>query len=437
MSTFDLVEMAKSYFNNDLVSKASETLGENENSIAKAIQAAIPSIIIGTADKAHSTEGATQIANMAAEQSNSGILDNLNNFLEPENNHNLLSKSSSMISAIYGNSGQSNTITNLISNFAGIKSSSVGNILSMVAPAILGFIGKYMQTNELQASGLSSFLNTQKQEALNALPAGFSLPTYKNTNTQHSSSHINTAHVEHGHEENKKTGLGMGWLLPFLVLAGLSIAALYYFSKGCNNSGNINHTTATHDNANQITDQPTIMNENTTMVAAGVIDTLTGEFNYNEGAITTFTLPNGAELKVGANSTEAKLINFLNDKNAIIDTVKGNWFEFTNVHFKTGGADLTEQSANQLKNMVSISKAYATAQFKFGGYTDNTGDANKNIALSQKRADAVAAMVIKLGAATTSFAAAKGYGAEHPIGDNATAEGKAMNRRVAVNVKAK
>jgi outer membrane protein OmpA-like peptidoglycan-associated protein len=91
----------------------------------------------------------------------------------------------------------------------------------------------------------------------------------------------------------------------------------------------------------------------------------------------------------------------------------------------------------QLKNMVAIAKGYPAAQFKLGGYTDNTGSAAGNIALSQKRADAVASMLVKLGASAKSFAGAKGYGPEWPIADNTTPEGRAQNRRVAVNVKAK
>jgi outer membrane protein OmpA-like peptidoglycan-associated protein len=90
-----------------------------------------------------------------------------------------------------------------------------------------------------------------------------------------------------------------------------------------------------------------------------------------------------------------------------------------------------------LKNLVAIAKAYPAAKFKFGGYTDNTGDAAKNVTLSQKRADAVSAMTNKLGAPAGTIESAKGYGQEWPIEDNATAEGRAMNRRVAVNVKAK
>ncbi|MBK7308114.1 MAG: hypothetical protein IPI88_14570 [Chitinophagaceae bacterium] len=59
------------------------------------------------------------------------------------------------------------------------------------------------------------------------------------------------------------------------------------------------------------------------------------------------------------------------------------------------------------------------------------------ILLYRKRADAVAATLVKLGAGAKSFMGAKGYGPEWPVADNATGEGRAQNRRVAVNVKAK
>jgi outer membrane protein OmpA-like peptidoglycan-associated protein len=91
----------------------------------------------------------------------------------------------------------------------------------------------------------------------------------------------------------------------------------------------------------------------------------------------------------------------------------------------------------QLKNFVAISKAFPTATFKVGGYTDSTGSDQVNVALSQKRSDIVAATVVKLGASTASIVGSKGYGKEWPIADNSTKEGQAQNRRVAVNVKSK
>ncbi len=176
----------------------------------------------------------------------------------------------------------------------------------------------------------------------------------------------------------------------------------------------------------------------TTSAVLGKVDAATGDFIYDLGKMIAIDLPNnGGKLEVGENSTENKLFKFLSDKSTAIDTVKGNWYELTNVKFKTGGAVIDSSSLAQIKNIAAICKAFPTAQFKVGGYTDNSGDTAKNVALSQKRADAVLAEFKKQGVSAAAFTGAKGYGPEHPIGDNATAEGKAMNRRVAVNVKAK
>ena len=184
-----------------------------------------------------------------------------------------------------------------------------------------------------------------------------------------------------------------------------------------------------------ITETTTTTETNTTAVT-GKFDSISGNWSYELGNIVPLKLKDGTELQVGEFSTESKLVAFLNSSETV-DTVKGNWFDFTNVKFKTGSSEITEESLVQLKNLVAIAKAYPTAQFKVGGYTDNTGNAAANVALSQKRADAVAAKVVALGAAKTAIVGAKGYGPEWPVADNATPEGRAQNRRVSVNVKAK
>lgn len=171
---------------------------------------------------------------------------------------------------------------------------------------------------------------------------------------------------------------------------------------------------------------------------AGRIDTATGDFIYDEGKKISIELPNGGgKLEVGENSTENRLFKFLSDKSSVIDSVKGNWYELTNVRFKTGGAVIDSSSLVQVKNIAAICKAFPTAQFKVGGYTDNTGDSAKNVVLSQKRADVVLGAFKTAGVSAAAFTSAKGYGPLYPVKDNATAEGRAINRRVAVNVKAK
>src|SRR6185436_4385728 len=91
----------------------------------------------------------------------------------------------------------------------------------------------------------------------------------------------------------------------------------------------------------------------------GKLDTVTGNFIYDIGEMITIDLPNnGGQLNVGRYSTEARLVEFLKDPNAVVDTINGNWFDFTNVRFKTGSSTITDDSRPQLKNLVAIIKAF-------------------------------------------------------------------------------
>jgi outer membrane protein OmpA-like peptidoglycan-associated protein len=299
----------------------------------------------------------------------------------------------------------------------------------MAVPAVLGLLGKH--SNNGGASGIASLLSSQKDNIAAAMPSGLNLSSVLGNITGSVSNAAGSAKAT-----EEKSGNGMGFLLPLLLLAAAAMGAWYLFGKGCNKAADV--IAEGTDSLKSKTEQVTSDVKNRVTAVAGKVDSLTGDFMYDLGKNVTIDLPNAAgKLEVGENSTENKLYQFLSNPASVIDTVKGNWFEFTNVKFKTGSSDITDASMTQLKNMVAISKGYPTAQFKLGGYTDNTGNAAANVTLSQKRADAVVAMLKKMGAAGASLVSAKGYGPEWPIGDNATADGRAQNRRVAVNVKAK
>ena len=125
------------------------------------------------------------------------------------------------------------------------------------------------------------------------------------------------------------------------------------------------------------------------------------------------------------------MVTFINDKTKAVD--KTTWFSFDRLLFETGKSTLKAESQEQLKNMSEILKAYPAVELKIGGYTDNVGDAKKNLALSDERAKSVLAELVKLGVEESRLKA-EGYGDQHPVADNATDEGKAQNRRIDVRV---
>jgi OOP family OmpA-OmpF porin len=104
------------------------------------------------------------------------------------------------------------------------------------------------------------------------------------------------------------------------------------------------------------------------------------------------------------------------------------------VNFASDSAEVPESAAPFLKNAAAqLKQLKAGHVLEIAGYTDNTGDAALNVALSQKRAEAVREAFIKYGA-DPDMLVAKGYGAADPIASNDTAEGRLKNRRIEYHV---
>jgi OOP family OmpA-OmpF porin len=146
-------------------------------------------------------------------------------------------------------------------------------------------------------------------------------------------------------------------------------------------------------------------------------------------------LKDGARQIIGANSTESKLYQFLIDPSKEVDIVDPtkDWIGFDRIYFETNKATLTNESLWQLSNVASILKRFPTAKIKIGGYTDNSGNPLLNLRLSKERAEAAMASLVSLGVPAERLTAA-GYGALDNIATNDTEEGRALNRRVGMQV---
>jgi OmpA-OmpF porin, OOP family len=451
MSTFNLLDMAKSYFNNELVNKASSALGESEGGISKTISALLPSLIGGLADKASAgTDGAAAVAKMASAQHESGILDSIGNFLHHDSNSDLLSKSSGMISSIFGNGGNSNMLTTLISSFAGVKGSSVGTIMSMAMPTLLGLLGRYTSENNVPVSGLASMLGEQKKSAMSMLPAGFSLSSLTGAASSAASAEsaaVSSAASAASHTTSatasavaESAGGGMKWLLPAILVGALAIGAYYFFSKG---SAKKSETEATSTAGTDTSHANTGGTDTTHHVAAVEAPKATvgadGLVTYDLGAVGDLDLPGDVKLTgVYANGFENTLVNFI--KTGTIDTTnKGtNWFNLHDVQFVSGKTEYaTPRALAQIKNVGAILKAYPNVVIKLGGNTDVSGDATKNKALSQSRANQVMKDILANGAAAGQIKEAVGYGSEFATAAAGDKAGMAADRKTTAKVASK
>lgn len=100
------------------------------------------------------------------------------------------------------------------------------------------------------------------------------------------------------------------------------------------------------------------------------------------------------------------------------------------IHFATDSADLTADSDATLDQMARLLKDEASLKVFIVGHTDDTGELNHNLALSQKRAEAVArALTTRYGIASQRVAA-KGVASYAPVASNRDDSGRSQNRRV-------
>jgi OOP family OmpA-OmpF porin len=100
------------------------------------------------------------------------------------------------------------------------------------------------------------------------------------------------------------------------------------------------------------------------------------------------------------------------------------------VLFDTNSAKLKPESYPDLDRVVEfLTQVNPTVSGVVEGHTDNTGSDAYNLKLSQQRADAVRQYLLGKGISGTRIEA-KGFGESRPVGDNATADGRALNRRV-------
>lgn len=104
-----------------------------------------------------------------------------------------------------------------------------------------------------------------------------------------------------------------------------------------------------------------------------------------------------------------------------------------NITFQTGSADLNANFFKVLDGVTMVVQEYNKTLIVIAGHTDNVGSDQKNQDLSERRAASVAQYLASRGVDGNRMTTS-GYGKTRPIASNATAEGRAQNRRVEVTL---
>lgn len=176
------------------------------------------------------------------------------------------------------------------------------------------------------------------------------------------------------------------------------------------------------------------MNAGTTVAAQEVRGALNadGDFVYETGEVQEVKMGRKSVL-MGKNSQVYALYNGVKLKDQLL-LDPNSWYTIENLHFQSGSSDLKPGAEKELTNLAEIMNEYPDLKIKLGGYTDDTGNADTNMKLSNLRAQTAKLKLLEMGIASDRIET-EGYGPLFPVCEgNDTDECKARNRRIDVRV---
>jgi len=428
----NILGLLQNQLNDNLLTKISGLLGENKSGVTSAVGSALPSILLGLMQKGSEPNGAASLIKMLQEgKHDGGVLDNLGSVLGGGSaTTDFVSSGKNLFGSLFG--GKAGGITDIIASVSGISKNAIASLLGILAPIVMGFLGKTLKAQgSLNPAGLTSLLLGQKDYIKSALPSG--LTQLMGVTNLDSLGRQTVQAAQAAAAPAKKI-----WPWIALIIA----AVVVFFSwRSCSTQEVAQKATETAKQAATVAQGAADKAAETAKQAASAVqDTAAKVADQTRdawaalGKFFSKKLPSGIELNIPELGVENKLIAFIDDAQRPVD--EKLWFSFDRLTFETGQATLKPESQEQLKNIAEILKAYPKVTIKLGGYTDSTGDPQANLKLSQQRADAVMADLVKLGVDAGRIKA-EGYGQEHPVADNSTEEGRAKNRRIDIRVTGK
>lgn len=439
--------------------KIASITGEKEEKIKVAIDGLIPTLIGGLMRRVSNEAGATTLMNVIQRGKHDGsINERLADYLRDKESFTLLfDQGSSLVSQILPD--KKSSIATLISQFASIRNSSATSVMAVVAPVIVGKLGKLANSQGLDKLHLANYLLEQKVYLIDETPESLqpkmidtlgiavfmsqeikpiqfapAAPIKSNSvNNPIASKPLQEEKVTYsGKNYESESNSGMGsipkWFLPSVlivaVIAGLAYFAFTYDWKSLSPaSDSMVDSSEMEEVTGAVIDTSNLPKDTT--IAKVDTNALVKEETKTIGV----NLPNGQKVDLTNGSFTYNFARYLADSTATVNRV----FTFDNIGFEGNTGALTAGSDKTVIDLAKIMEAYPRVQIKLTAYTDNMGDSLQNKRLSSRRAVAIRNILIGNGikAIRIDFS---GRGAQNPIASNATEEGKAKNRRIELKV---
>jgi hypothetical protein len=160
-----ILQTLLSQLSGDSLGAITDQLGIDEDTAQKAVGLALP-LLIGTLNRnSSSADGAQALTNAVTRDHDGSILSDLaSNLMQPKVQEDGLAILGHVLGAKKENIGNS------LGKASGLDSTQVIQLLSMLAPVVLGAIGKAQRQKNLDSQGIASLLTQEREQASSALP---------------------------------------------------------------------------------------------------------------------------------------------------------------------------------------------------------------------------------------------------------------------------
>ncbi|MFW6024234.1 MAG: DUF937 domain-containing protein [Dichotomicrobium sp.] len=229
MST-NLVSMAMRYLTPDVIAKMASALGVGSNQINDAVSAEVPALFGSLAGVADKPGGASKLYSAVTRQDRS-VLDNMPSTIEGSDQFDLAQNGLGTLKSLVGAAAVPSLAT-AISKFSGLGQGTSSSLLGMLAPVVLGLLGREQEKQGLDASGLARLTKDQAKYVAAAMPAGFAdllrsadIPGYPSAAM--GSSYTAGSHRSGTSPAPRPAANVWTWLLP---VAAVAAVALWFFS---------------------------------------------------------------------------------------------------------------------------------------------------------------------------------------------------------------
>ena len=157
-------EMITQRVSGTVASQLASRLGISESTAQSAVQLAVPLILAALARNASQPQGAQELHQAVANDHDGSILDQLSSYLgNPQ-----AANGSGILGHVLG--GQRPAVENNLAQATGLDQNAAGSLLEMVAPMVMGAVGREQQQNGLDPNGLSEYLAQQQQAEAQSNP---------------------------------------------------------------------------------------------------------------------------------------------------------------------------------------------------------------------------------------------------------------------------